>query len=262
MAKLISMEQAIRIVNPGSTLALGGMTLYRRPVAFVKALVKRFAQEKQPANLTLLTFTAALESDLLVGTGMVSRVRTCYFGLEIFGLAPMFSYYASHGLLEVQEETETSIALGLRAEMAGIGFMPGRAWTGTDLPVLRPDVRTVVDPYTGEQLIAFPAIHPDVAVIHALRADMEGNAQIGENKAIDEELALTAETVIVTAEEVVPQLEKADLIAPLVKAVVLAEGGAAPSSCHPLYPMDGEALLSYSEMVSDPESFARYMQSM
>lgn len=262
MAKLISMDQAVAMVPPGCTLALGGMTLYRRPVAFVKALVKRFAQEKQPAGLTLLTFTAALESDLLVGAGMVSRVRTCYFGLEVFGFAPMFSYYANHGLLEVQEETETSLALGLRAQMAGIGFMPGRAWIGTDLPVLRPDVRTVQDPYTGEQLMAFPAIHPDVAVVHALRADLEGNAQIGDNKAIDGELVLTAETVIVTAEEVVPQLAKADLIAPLVKAVVLAKGGAVPTSCHPLYPMDGEALLAYSEQVSDPESFARYLQSL
>jgi glutaconate CoA-transferase subunit A len=260
MDKLISMEQAVELVATGCTLALGGMTLYRRPMAFVKALVRRHARDKQPAGMTLLSFTASLESDLLVGAGMISRVRSCYFGFEIFGFAPMFSYYASRGLLEVLEETEASLALGLRAQIAGIGFMPGRAWIGTDLPRLRPDVRTVLDPYTGEELMAFPAIRPDVAVIHALRADLEGNAQIGDNKAIDEELALAAGSVIVTAEEIVPELAKADLIAPLVQAVVLAPGGASPSSCHPLYPMDGEALLAYTGQVSDPESFARYIQ--
>jgi glutaconate CoA-transferase subunit A len=258
MDKLIPMEQAVELVSSGCMLALGGMTLYRRPVAFVKALMHRHNRQSQPADLTLLAFTASLESDLLVGAGMISRVRTCYFGLEIFGFAPMFSYYANHGLLQVIEETEASLALGLRAQIAGIGFMPGRAWTGTDLPRLRPDVCTIRDPYSGEELMAFPAIHPNVAVIHALRADPDGNAQIGDNKAIDEELALTADTVIVTAEEIVPELHKADLVAPIVHHVVLAPRGASPTSCHPLYPMEGEVLLAYTEQVSDPDSFARY----
>jgi len=260
MDKLISMEQAVEQVSSGCTLALGGMTLYRRPMAFVKALVQRYIREKQPSGLTLLAFTASLESDLLVGAGLISCVRSCYFGMEIFGFAPMFSYYANHGLVQVLEESEASLALGLRAQIAGIGFMPGRAWMGTDLPRLRPDVRTVRDPYTGEELMAFPAIRPDIAVIHALRADPEGNAQIGINKAVDEELTLAAGAVIITAEEIVPELAKADLVAPLVKSVVLAPGGAAPTSCHPLYPMDGEKILSYTEQVSDPESFSRYIR--
>jgi len=88
--------------------------------------------------------------------------------------------------------------------------------------------------------MAFPAIKPDVAIIHALRADLEGNAQIGLNKAIDEELSVAAETVIITAEEIVPRLDKADIVAPFVQAVVHAPHGAAPTSCHPFYPIDGE----------------------
>ncbi len=260
-SKLISMDEAAALVPPGCTLALGGMTLYRRPMAFVRALLKRFRQEGEPGDLTLLAFTAGPESDLLVGGGLVSCVRTCYFGLEIFGLAPMFTYYANQGKLRIIEETEASLALGLRAQMARIGFMPGRAWLGTDLPKLRPDVRTITDPYTGETLMAFPAIRPDVAVIHALRADADGNAQIGANRAVDEELSLTAGMVIVTAEEIVPALSKADLVAPLVHAVVLAEHGAAPTSCHPLYELDGEALLAYAEQVSSPESFEAYLET-
>ena len=35
--KLITLDEAARIVKPGDTLALGGVTLYRRPVAFVRA---------------------------------------------------------------------------------------------------------------------------------------------------------------------------------------------------------------------------------
>lgn len=261
MNKVISMEQAVSLVAPGSMLALGGMTLYRRPAAFVKTLIKHHRQHNQPVELTLLSFTCGLESDWLVGAGLIKQVRTCYFGLEIFGLAPLFTQYANSGKLRIIEETEASLAFGLRAQMAGVGFMPGRGWLGTDLPALRPDVRTVFDPYSGEELMAFPAIRPDLAVIHALRADPEGNADIGRNQAIDLELVLAARQVIVTTEEIVPELERADLVAPFVHAVVLAPGGAAPSSCHPFYPLDGAAILAYTEQVSDDESFTRYTQT-
>ncbi len=257
--KILSMEDAAALVPSGSLLALGGTTLYRRPVAFVRALLRRYRETGEPKDLTLFAFTAGLESDLLVGAGMVRRVRTCYFGLEIFGLAPMFTYYANRGEIEVMEETEASLALGLRAGIAGIGFMPGLGWLGTDLPRLRPDVRTVIDPYSGEELMAFPAIRPDVAVIHALRADSDGNAVIGNNKGVDEELLASGRKVILTCEEVVPELDRADLIGPLVHGMVLSPGGAAPTSCHPLYPLDGEALLAYTEQVSDPASFQAYV---
>jgi glutaconate CoA-transferase subunit A len=258
-AKRLTMEEAAELVPTGSMLALGGMTLYRRPVAFVRALINRYRQQGEPCDLTLLAFTGGFENDLLIGAGMVKRVRSCYFGLEIFGLAPMFTHYANHGEIKIMEETEASLALGLRAQITGLGFMPGRAWLGTDLPRLRPDVKTIVDPYSGEELMAFPAIRPDVAVVHALSADQDGNAIIGKNKGVDEELMATAGTVLITSEEIVPELDTVDLIAPLAHGLILAPRGAAPTSCHPIYPLDGNALLAYTEQVSDPDSFAAFL---
>ncbi|NJD57971.1 MAG: CoA transferase subunit A [Anaerolineae bacterium] len=258
-SKLITMEEAASIVQSGNMLALGGMTLYRRPVGFARTLITRFQESASPADLTLMAFTAGYESDLLVGAGMVSHVRSCYFGLEIFGFAPMFTNRASQGLIEVIEETETSLSMGLRAQMASVGFMPGLGWLGTDLPRLRPDVRTVIDPYSGEEMMAFPAISPDVAVIHALTADQDGNALIGDNKGVDIELSLASKIVIITAEELVAELDKADIVAPCVDAVVYAPRGAAPTSCHPLYGLDASAILDYAENVSDQDSFDRYL---
>jgi glutaconate CoA-transferase subunit A len=258
--KRTTFEDIMQLIPSGCTLALGGMTNYRRPMEFVRQFLKtRFGEVM---NLTLLAFTAGLESDLLVGAELVSKVRTCYFGLEVFGLAPMFTHKANRGEIEIIEESEASLALGLRASVAGIGFLPARAWLGTDLLKLRPDVQTIVDPYTGEELTAFPAIKPDVAVIHALSADYEGNAIIGDNKGVDEELSLAAEIVIISAEQVVPNLGKADLIAPLTHSVVHAPQGALPTSCHPLYQMDGRAILEYVEQVSDPDSFKTYISSL
>lgn len=259
MNKIISLEEAARRVTSGSTLALGGLMLYRRPMAFTRALLRRFLHSGEPKDLTLLAFTAGLESDLLLGAGMLQAVRTCYFGLEIFGLAPMFSSQASRGEIRIIEETEASLSFGLRACIASVGFMPGRAWIGTDLLKLRPDVHTIVDPYSGEELVAFPAIQPDTAIIHALCADPEGNVQIGSNKSADEELAVASQQVIVTTEKIVPELSHADIVAPFVDAVVLAPGGAAPTSCHPLYPLDGDAILDYAEQVGEQATFQPYM---
>jgi glutaconate CoA-transferase subunit A len=260
VSKIEKLAKSVEHVRSSSMLALGGMTLYRRPMAFVLNLIRRYYQTGEPNNLTLLSFAAGMESDLLVGTGMVSRVRACYFGLEIFGLAPMFTYYANRGKVEVIEETEASLAFGLRAEIAGVGFMPGRGWLGTDLPKLRHDVKTILDPYKGEELIAFPAIKPDVAVIHAIEADEDGNAIIGKNKCVDEELVLTSDKVIITSEKIVSPLEQVDIIGPLVHSLVLVPNGALPTSCHPDYPMDGDQILEYVEQVNDPSSYETYIK--
>jgi glutaconate CoA-transferase subunit A len=260
VSKIEKLAKSVEHVRSSSMLALGGMTLYRRPMAFVLNLIRRYYQTGEPNNLTLLSFAAGMESDLLVGAGMVSRVRACYFGLEIFGLAPMFTYYANRGQVEVIEETEASLAFGLRAEIAGVGFMPGRGWLGTDLPKLRPDVKSILDPYKGEELIAFPAIKPDVAVIHAIEADEDGNAIIGKNKCVDEELVLTSDKVIITSEKIVSPLEQVDIIGPLVHSLVLVPNGALPTSCHPDYPMDGDQILEYVEQVNDPSSYETYIK--
>jgi glutaconate CoA-transferase subunit A len=250
----MTLEQAAELIAPeGCALALGGLTLYRRPMAFSLALLARHAKLGSPNNLTLICFTAGLESDILVGAGMVSRVRSCYFGLEAFGLAPHFTTSAADGSIEIVEETEASLAFGLRASLADVGFMPSNAWLGTDLPSLRPDVKTVEDPYSGEELIAFPAIKFDAAVIHALEADPQGNARIGGNWGVDRELSMVAETVIITAEKIHPRLEQADVIGPVVDAVVEIPNGAWPTSCHPLYPLDGHATLEYTEKAGTDE---------
>ena len=226
-------------------MGLGGFTLYRRPMAFTLALLAALTGSEVQRVLTLLTFTAGLESDILVGAGLISRVRTCYFGLEAFGLAPRFTQAAAAGSLEIVEETEASLALGLRAALSGVGFLPSHAWQGTDLLRLRPDVKEVSDPYSGETLTAFPPIQCDLAVIHALQADFEGNAEIGQNWGVDRELAFVADKVIVTAEQVVPHLETATVFGHSVTAVVEAPGGAWPTSCYPNYRLDGEAVLAY-----------------
>ena len=257
--KTTSLAAATDLVYDNDTIGLGGMTLYRRPVAFVRALIQR---QHPPQNLTLLAFTAGLAGDMLVGAGLVSRTRTCYFGLETFGLAPMFTQAAGQGQITIVEESEASIANGLRAQMAGVGFMPSRAWQGTDMFRVRPDVQRLADPYSGDTLTAFPAIGCDVAVIHVLKADRSGNGRLGGNPTIDVELATIARRVIMTAEEVVDELEApVDIPGLPVTAVVHAPFGAWPTSCYPLYPIDGEEILNYVSACNAGE-FESYIEKV
>lgn len=252
MVRFVSLAEAANLIPDGITLAVGGMTLYRRPAAFAHALVQR---SPRPKSLALLAFTAGYESDVLVGAGCVETVRSVYFGLESFGLAPMFTELANQGEITVCEETESSIVMGLRATMAGVGFMPSHAWIGTDLLPLRPDVRTIDDPYSGETLVAFPAITVDIAVLHGLEADRNGNVRLNNNLGIDMELAYCADTVIVTVERIVDQLERSldgpILPAPGADYIVAAPNGAWPTSCYPAYALDGESILRYVDACNE-----------
>ena len=106
-----------------------------------------------------------------------------------------------------------------------------------------------IDPYSGEELVAFPAIHCDVVVIHALEGDARGNVKLNNNLGVDMELIYLAETVIVTVENIVERVERtADsflMPAPATTHLVHAPRGAYPTSCYPLYPIGGGEFMRY-----------------
>ena len=227
-------------VPAGCFLGLGGMTLYRRPVALVRELLRAGVDD-----LELLAFTGGFETDLLIGASRVRRLRSCYVGLEIFGLAPCFTAAATRGQLELVEETEATLALGLRAAEANLDFLPFGGLVGTDVLTARPDLARVASPYSDHEYVAIPALRPDVALLHAPRADRDGNVWLGGNLAVDQGLAATAGTTIVSVEEVVDDLPEAQLMAGDVDYLVVAPGGAAPTSCWPDHPLEGRRILEY-----------------
>ncbi len=140
--------------------------------------------------------------------------------------------------------------------------MPCAAWIGTDMLKLRPDVKTSQDPYSGETLVAFPALSCDVAVIHALVADKRGNARLNQNLGVDRELSIIADTVIVTAEEVVDRLDReVDIPALVTRAVVHAPHGAWPTSCCPHYPVGGGEILRYID-ACNAQDFEGYLRTI
>lgn len=244
----------------GQVISIGGMTLYRRPCALVRELLASGARD-----LTLMSFTSGIESDLLVGAGRVSTVRSCYFGLEVFGLAPMFTKFVADGAVRLVEETEATLAQGFAAKLNHLGFLPIQGLLGTDVLNVRPDLKIVTCPYTGSRHVAVPAIAPEVALVHASMADEDGNVVLGGNLALDREIALLAKKVIISVDRVVPRSEipEGGVDLPLSTRDVMlvhAPEGAWPTSCHPHYGLDGGAMLAYV-VSAGTGGFERYLSA-
>lgn len=239
MSKIISMAEAAGLVADGDMIAVGGQTLYRRPVAMVRELIRQGRRD-----LTVVGLTAGFETDILLASGRVTTVRSGYTGFDFLGLAPHFGRDPSVGIVE---ETEASIIQGAKAAMAYLGFLPFRGAIQTDLARVRPDLKTVTCPYTGEALVAWPAIRPDVALLHAQKADRHGNAVLSSNPSIDRLWAGAAVKTVVTAEEIVETIDagEATIMGRDVTAVVHAPMGAHPTGCYPSYRIDVPYLLDY-----------------
>jgi glutaconate CoA-transferase subunit A len=245
--KRMSLVDAVAQVRVGDSLGIGGMTLYRKPMAFVRQLARAGTKE-----LTLLGFCSSFEAEVLAAAGAVATLRTCYFGLEFLGLAPQLRRQVEDGRIRIIEETEYTIAIGLQASLMHVPYLPSRdTELGTDYFRIRPDLKRAPCPVTGEMLTWFPAVAPRVAVIHVPLADEDGNAWLGGEHCVDIQMAMAAEFTIVTAERIAPTAEIRDaqggagLVSFMVDAVVEVPGGAHPTSCYPDYPVDVVHLARY-----------------
>jgi glutaconate CoA-transferase subunit A len=247
-SKLTTLASALATVRSGSTLFLGGMLLSRRPVAFCRGLV-----EREVRNLTVVAFTAGVETEVLLAGGCVSVVRSCYAGLEIYGPAPGIRSAAERGEIELVDESEFTIAAGLQAAVLGLPWFPStRALVGTDYPDLRPDVGRLTDAASGREMLTLPPIRPDVAVIHVPWADAYGNAILRPAPAVDHAGACAAAITIITAEQVLEpdelrKIGEADLLGFQVHRVVELPGGARPTSCLPQYEHDRRSVIDLAQ---------------
>ena len=261
-SKLTSLDDAAMLVGDGALLGIGGVLLRRKPIAFLVALAAAGRRD-----LRVASFLASLDVDLLVARGAVAEVHAGYVGFEQLGFAPAFGAAAAAGELRVLEYSELLFVSGLRASLAGLPFLPTRGARGSDL-VAELGLREITCPYSGEQLLAAPAIRPDVCVIHAEAADEHGNVLAPSTQDFlfdaDANIARAAETVVVTAERIVPTSEirrgGALLFSYEVTAVVEAPRGAWPTALPGVYGTDIEAVRAYLAAAEvDPAAAAAHV---
>lgn len=248
-----SWDDAIALVHDGSTVAFGGAVLRGKPVAAARALALGGKRE-----LELVSFTGSLEVELLLAAGALRRVVSSYVGLGPHGLARGFSAAVADGRIEDWELSEWMLVGGLRAAAMGLPFLPTRAALGSQLVTERA-FRTVQDPYTGDELLAVPAIRPDVAFVHAWRADEEGNVQLpwppDHLADVDLLVARAATTTVVSVEEIVAadvvaaEPERTKLFGFEVDLLVEAPGGARPGALPPLHDEDSAWITEHSDAI-------------
>lgn len=259
--KRAGLAQALSAVRDGHRVALGGMTLYRRPVAGALALAAAGR-----TGLEVVTLTGGVETDLLVGAGCVRRLRSCYTGLEVVGFAPHFTRGVQQGSLELVEETEYTLSYAVQAAAMRVPFLPMRGeFLRTDVPKVRDDLRPFTCPLTGATLIAVPALRADVAILHASAADRFGNCNLQGQLALDPHLPAAADVTVVTAERIVDTVELAALPGGIqvsglfVTHVVEAPGGSLPTSCLPHHRLDVARVLDYADAAADPAQWQRWL---
>ncbi len=125
--------------------------------------------------------------------------------------------------------------------------------------------KTVVDPYSGEELAAVQAIRPDVAILHVHEVDEQGNGRIYGSVYEDDLMARAARRVILTCERLISSEETArvpeltTIPGFLVSHVVVVPNGAHPCSCGDLYDYDHDYLARYIEACSTPERFQAWL---
>ena len=258
---LVSLRDAIdELVHDGDTVALEGFT-HLIPHAAGHEVARQGRRD-----LTLIRMTPDVIYDQLIGMGCARKLVFSWGGNPGVGSLHRLRDAVEHdwpGPLELEEHSHAGMAAAYAAGAANLPFGVLRGYQGGDLPA-RTRVASVECPFTGEQLAAVPAHRPDVAIVHAQRADRHGNIQLWGILGVQKEAVLAASRSLVTVEEVVDELDPRPgaIVIPgwVVDAVAVAPGGAHPSYAHGYSDRDNDFYVGWDEISREREQFLAWMQ--
>ncbi len=253
--KMISMERAIAdLVQDGDTVAIEGFT------AFICFSAAHEIIRQGRRDLTLCRMTPDLVYDQMVAAGCARKLVFSYLGNPGVGSLHCIRRAIEKGLpqpLEIEEYSHFGMVGRYSAGAAKLPFYPLRSYLGADQPAVNPRIRFVDSPYGDEQVAVVPPLNPDVAIIHAQRADASGNTQLWGLLGVQKEVAFAAKRVIVVVEEIVDEaVIRADpnrTVIPnlLVAAVVHQPHGAHPSYVQGYYDRDNRFYLAWDRISRD-----------
>ena len=262
--KVMTLEEAVGLVNDGDSVAIGGCTASRTPMALIWALIRA-----RKSDLSISRSITSTEGDLLFASGVSRHILTSWFSQGIvWGISKVMRAYTESHRARFEEWSHMSIGLRYRAGAMGIPFIPMRAMLGSDVAGQLDNIKEIDCPFTGEKVLLIPALNPNVALIHVPRCDAFGNAQIDGLQFMDIDMAMAANRVILTTERIIsndqirrtPDQTKIPFIA--VDAVVEVPYGSAPHECYGLYEPMFEHMDAYAALTAkDPEAgVAEYLK--
>jgi glutaconate CoA-transferase, subunit A len=270
MAEIVSLAEAVqRAIHDGDAVAMEGFT-HLIPFAAGHEVIRQHRRD-----LTLIRMTPDLIYDQLIGAGCAQKLTFSWGGNPGVGSLHRFRDAVEHGWpvpLEIEEHSHAGMANRYVAGASGLPFAVLRGYNGTDLYRLEelstdhdsaPTIKPITCPFTGERLAAVSAIRPDVAVIHAQRADRAGNVQFWGITGVQKEAVLASQRSVVTVEEIVDHLDPrpGDVVLPgwTVSYVAQVPGGAHPSYALGYSVRDNDYYLAWDAIARDRDAFSRWL---
>jgi glutaconate CoA-transferase, subunit A len=265
--KLVEMDEAIGVIKDGMSLTAGGFAHSHQPMALTRAIIRRGVR-----NLTIMGVAECWVAEYLAAAGAIEQAYMSNFMFEGFGRCRRFSEAVETGEIATEDHSHFGMICRLQAAGLGLPFMPIRAMSGTDI-IERPGFedaaaksRRIESPFGGEAVRVVSPLKPDVAIIHAARADLDGNVQLFGATSVLEEQARAASHVIVSVEEIVSadvirrQPELTILPGLLVDALVHLPYGAHPTGVYGYYDHDAAHLGEYYQASRDREATDGYLR--
>jgi glutaconate CoA-transferase subunit A len=259
-------EAVARLVHDGDYLAVGGFGCDRIPTAVLHEILR---QGKQ--NLSCSGHTATHDFQLLCAGNLMDRGQTLarvdvayVVGLEARGLSPHARRVLESGEVQCTEWSNYALAVRFKAAAMGLPYLPIRSMLGTDT-FRHSAAREILCPFTGERLLALPALYPDVAAIHVHEADRFGNCRIRGTTVADLDLARAARRLIITCERLIPndaiRSDPTRTVIPFfcVDAVCEVPYGSYPGNMPYEYFSDEDHLCRWLEVEKDPAAFRQFL---
>ena len=255
----MTIDEVVAQLEDGMTIGIGGWGPRRKPMALVRAILRSDLRD-----LTIVSWGGA-DVGLLARAGRIRKLVYAFVSLDSVPLEPNFSKARQEGTIpELVELDEGMFQTGLRAAAQRLPFLPMRAGLGSDVLVNQPWIRTVTSPYAGpdgsvEELVAVPALHLDVALVHLNRADRHGNATyLGPDPYFDDLFCMAADRAFVSCEQVVDTagltvdtpVQRLLLSRMMVDGVVETPNGAHFTTCTPDYERDERFQRAYAAAAS------------
>jgi len=256
------MKDAVaRFVRDGDTVVIEGFT-HLISFAAGHEIIRQGRRD-----LTLCRLTPDLIYDQMIAAGCARKLVFSWAGNPGVGSlhALRRAVEGEPRLVEIEEYSHFGMVARFSAGAAGLPFWPLRDYAGTDLPRVNDRIKVVACPYTGEALATVPALNPDVTIVHAQRADAQGNAQIWGLLGVQKEAAFASRRVIVVVEELVDEsVIRADpnrtlIPAMIVDAVVVEPWGAHPSYAQGYYDRDNDFYVAWERISREPARLERYL---
>jgi glutaconate CoA-transferase subunit A len=264
MPRFLSLAEAVEdTIHDGDTVAMEGFT-HLIPHAAGHEIIRQHRK-----HLTLIRMTPDLIYDQLIGMGCVDKVIFSWGGNPGVGSLHRFRDAYENGWpnkISTEEHSHAAMANAYEAGAAGLPLAVFRGYVGVDLPKVNPNIKRVTCPFTGEELAAVPAHRPDVAVIHALKADRAGNVLLEGIVGVQKEAVLAAKRSIVTVEEIVEDFGPRSFNAVIlpgwtIGAVVCVPGGAYPSYAQGYYKRDNAFYIGWDPISRERDGFLAWMRA-